>query len=61
METYVVRIYRRNSEKSDCVVGVAEEIETGQTKKFNTLSELLSIFRGKEDKGNVQHQMNQPD
>jgi hypothetical protein len=59
MQTYIVRIYRRNSEKSDRVVGVVEEVETEKTWKFSSLSELLSIFRGEEDKGNVK-ELNEP-
>ena len=59
MQTYIVRIYKRNSEKSDWVVGVVEEVETEKTWKFRSLSELHSIFRGGEDKGNVQ-ELNEP-
>ncbi|BHH82402.1 hypothetical protein [Desulforhopalus sp. 52FAK] len=59
MQTYIVRIYRRNSEKPDWVVGVVEEVETENTWKFSALSELRSIFRGEEDKGNAK-ELNEP-
>jgi hypothetical protein len=59
MQTYIVRIYRRNSEKSDRVVGVVEEVETEKTWKFSSLSELFSIFRGKKDKDNAK-ELNEP-
>ena len=56
LETYVVRIYRRNCDKVERIVGVAECVETGETWKFVSLQELVSIFGNKNDKENTQGQ-----
>lgn len=53
LETYVVRIYRRNGNNVERIVGVAESVETGETWKFVSLQELVSIFGHKNGKGNV--------
>ena len=57
LETYVVRIYRRNGDKVEQVVGVAERVETGETWKFVSLQELVSVFENKNDKENVKGQV----
>ena len=53
LETYVVRIYRRNGDKAEPIVGVVENVETGETWKFASLLELVSIFENKNGKENV--------
>jgi hypothetical protein len=53
LETYVVRIYRRNGDKAEGVVGVVECVETGETWKFASLQELISIFENINNKENV--------
>ncbi|BHH82393.1 hypothetical protein [Desulforhopalus sp. 52FAK] len=53
LETYVVRIYRRDGDNVEQVVGVAESVETGETWKFVSLQELVSIFENKNCKENV--------
>lgn len=53
LETYVVRIYRRNSDNVERIVGVVENVETGETWKFVSLQELVSIFGNKNGKENV--------
>ena len=57
LETYVVRIYRRNGDKVEQLVGVAESVETGETWKFVSLQELVSVFENKNDKENVKGQV----
>ena len=57
LETYVVRIYRRNGGKVEQVVGVAECVETGETWKFVSLQELISVFGNKNAKENVRGQV----
>ena len=53
LETYVVRIYRRNGDKAEHIVGVAENVETGKTWQFVSLQELVAIFENKGGKDNV--------
>ncbi len=57
LETYVVRIYRRNGDNVEQIVGVAERVETGETWKFVSLQELVSIFGHKNGKENVKGQV----
>jgi hypothetical protein len=57
LETYVVRIYRRNGDQIERIVGVAENVETGETWKFISLQELVSIFENKNGKENVSGQV----
>ncbi len=44
MENYIVRIYRRDEYQPGSLVGLVELVETGETQRFRTLSELTSIF-----------------
>ncbi len=44
MENYVVRVYRRNADDPDGVVGLIEQVEKAQTRSFRTLTELISIL-----------------
>jgi hypothetical protein len=53
LETYVVRIYKRNGDKAERIVGVVEKVETKETWKFASLQELMSIFENKNGKENV--------
>lgn len=53
LETYVVRIYRRNGDNVERIVGVVENVETGETWKFVSVQELVSIFGHKNWKEEV--------
>jgi len=44
MDTYVVRIYRREEKKPHRLVGVVEEVEVGGKKTFHTMDELACIL-----------------
>lgn len=46
MESYVVRVYRRNKDAKDSLVGMVEDIGAGKTRVFHTPEELISIIRG---------------
>lgn len=46
MESYVVRVYRRNKDAKDSLVGMVEDIGAGKTRVFHTPEELMSIIRG---------------
>ena len=49
METYIVRIYRRDNEEPSKIVGVLEGVEDKSNKQkiFHTAEELLDILTGK--------------
>ncbi len=47
MESYIVRIYRRDETDTAWVDGMVEAAETKQTTSFHTLEELVSIFSKK--------------
>jgi hypothetical protein len=44
MESYVVRIYRRQKTQPEKVVGLVEHPENGSTERFSGMSELVSIL-----------------
>lgn len=46
MESYVVRIYRRDKDAAYSLVGIVEDIGAGNTRVFHTPEELISIIRG---------------
>lgn len=45
MESYVIRIYRRDNEDPKNCAGLAEVIETDEKKAFRNLDELLEILK----------------
>ena len=45
MDSYVIRIYRRDPENPGNCAGVAEVIETDEKKAFKNLDELLEILK----------------
>ena len=45
MESYVIRIYRRDGENPLNCVGLAEVIATDEKKAFRNLDELLEILK----------------
>lgn len=47
MNTYIVRIYRRDPQNPELIVGRIEDAESGETKTFHTLGELIRLFDGK--------------
>ena len=53
MESYVIRIYRRDGENPLNCVGLAEVIATDEKKAFRNLDELLEILkdRGRDPSG----------
>ena len=44
MENHIVRIYRRDGEQPDSIVGLVESVETGEIQSFHSLSELTGIL-----------------
>ena len=44
MDSYIIRIYRRDKSDSEVIVGIIEEIETGKTHSFKSLAELSAII-----------------
>ena len=44
MESYVVRIYRRQKAQPEKVVGLVEHPEDGSTERFSGMSELVNIL-----------------
>ncbi len=45
MDSYVIRIYRRDAEDPGNCAGLAEVIETDEKKAFKNLDELLEILK----------------
>lgn len=43
-DTYVVRVYRRDSDNPEVLAGVVEEIGIAGNRAFNTLKELWEIL-----------------
>jgi hypothetical protein len=46
MSSYLTRIYRRNKDNPDDIVGIVEDIDTGRKQPFKNLSELNKIIAG---------------
>ena len=44
MDSYLIRIYRRDKENPEDIVGIIEEIGTEEQHSFKNLSELNSII-----------------
>jgi hypothetical protein len=44
MDSYLIRIYRRDKKNPEAIVGIIEEIDTGEKHSFKNLSELNSII-----------------
>ena len=44
LESYIIRIYRRDKSKPLCIVGTVEEIDSGEKKGFTTFDELRKIL-----------------
>ena len=44
MESYVVRIYRRDEAEPDRIVGLVEHPEQGTVERFSGVSELVNIL-----------------
>ena len=44
MDTYVVRIYRRQADKPEIITGIAENIGAGTKKTFRNIDELRHIL-----------------
>jgi len=48
MENYILRIYRRDVERPDCVVGMVEDAASGETLPFRSLDELMAFLSQRE-------------
>ena len=48
MDSYVVRIYRRNSSSPQNLVGLVELVEVNQERAFTSLEELSAILNCKQ-------------
>lgn len=44
MESYIVRLYRRDVENPDGLVGLVETVSKSETRSFHTVSELIAIL-----------------
>jgi hypothetical protein len=44
MDSYIIRIYRRDKNNPEVIVGIIEEINTGKTHPFRNLAELSAII-----------------
>lgn len=44
MESYIVRLYRRDVENPECLVGLVETVGENETRPFHTISELIAIL-----------------
>ena len=54
MQTYIVRVYRADSEDEGSVSGVIEVIESGQKQSFNSLIDLQSKLAHSIGKGQLE-------
>ena len=48
MDSYVVRIYRRNSGSPQDLVGLVELVEVGQERVFSSFEELRAILNSRQ-------------
>lgn len=44
MESYIVRLYRRDVENPECLVGLVETVGENEARPFHTVSELVAIL-----------------
>ena len=51
MESYIVRIYRRDADNPDGMVGLVEAVGTEGAKKFGSGGELLKLISRKSTTG----------
>ena len=45
MDSYLIRIYRRSADDPENVVGMVEEIDSGQTHAFKNLADLCKTLK----------------
>ena len=43
VENYILRIYRRDEQDRDRIVGVVEDVENGETTSFRNFSQLIEV------------------
>lgn len=48
MDSYVVRIYRRNSDSPQDLVGLVELVDRDEERAFGNFEELRAILEGKQ-------------
>ena len=58
MDSFLIRIYRRNPDEPEKIVGIVENIATGQRRPFNSLAGLCQAVsaadtNGKDSPGTV--------
>ena len=62
MDSYLIRIYRRDKENPEAIVGIIEEIGAEKKQSFGNLSELATIItkpkRGKRNRATGKRQGN---
>jgi len=46
-DNFIVRIYRRNMNQPDQLVGQVEDVDRGRTQPFQTMEKLWHILAGK--------------
>ena len=51
MDSYLIRIYRRSPDDPEKVVGIVENIETGQRQPFNSLGGLCRAVAAPDPNG----------
>lgn len=44
MESYILRIYRRDEHRPDHIAGIVEDVENGETAAFRNFSQLVDIL-----------------
>lgn len=59
MENYILRIYRRDERYPERVVGVVEDVETGERLPFRNLSELITILSERQYMGTESRELEQ--
>jgi hypothetical protein len=62
MDSYLIRIYRRDKQNPDAIVGIIEEIGTESKEPFKDISELCGILiNRKADKAGERERLKKED
>ena len=54
MESYIVRVYRRNDSDPNYLLGIVENVQDGRHQRFSSMQELWEILAA----GNTRRQVN---
>ncbi len=57
MDTYIVRIYRRDARDPQQIVGRVEDAESGDSRTFHNASELVRLLEGRGAEVSVAQEM----